>query len=73
MISNSTTVALPGTSRVSNEVKFSQEVKFKGYMRCLSLRIEESSKMSKIQQRTCKKHHVFEDFSILTEKQHIKP
>ena len=42
-------------------------------MRCFSVRIEKSSKMSKIQPKPCKNCHVFEDFSILTEKQRMKP
>ena len=42
-------------------------------MRCFLVRIEKSSKVFKIQPKTCKKCHVFEDFSILTEKQRMKP
>ena len=42
-------------------------------MRCFSVRIEKSSKKFKIQPKTCKKSHIFKDFSILTEKQRMKP
>ena len=42
-------------------------------MRCFSARIEESQEMSNIWLKTCKKSHIFEDFSILSEKQHMKP
>ena len=73
IISISTTFALSVTIRVSNEAKFFQEVKFLGFMRCFSVKIEKSSKMSKIQPKTCKKYHIFEDFLILTEKQSTKP
>ena len=73
IISISTTFALSVTIRVSNEAKFFQEVKFLGFMHCFSVKIKKSSKMSKIQPKTCKKCHVFEDFSILTEKQGMKP
>ena len=42
-------------------------------MLCVSVKIEKSSKMSKMQSKLCKKYHIFEDFSILTEKQSMKP
>ena len=56
IISISTTFALSVTIRVSNEAKFFQEVKFLGFMHCLLVKIEKSSKMSKILPKTCKKH-----------------
>ena len=73
IISISTTFALSMTIRVSNEAKFFQEVKFLGFMRCFSVKIEKSSKMSKIQPKMHKKRYIFKYFSILTEKQRMKP
>ena len=72
IISISTTFALSMTIRVSNEAKFFQEVKFLGFMRCFSVKIEKSSKMSKIQPKTCKKYHIFENFLILTQENTAK-
>jgi len=40
-------------------------------MRCFSANIEEFFKMSKIQTKICKKCQIFEDFLIVTKKQHI--
>ena len=72
-ISISTTFALQVTSRVSNDAKFFQEIKFYDSMRCFSVRIEKPLKMSKIQPKMRKKRYIFKDFSVLTGKQHTKP
>ena len=72
-ISIPTTFALQVTSRVSNDAKFFQKIKFYDSMCCFSVRIEKPSKMSKIQPKIRKKRYIFKDFPILTEKQRMKP
>ena len=48
VISISTTFALLGSSKVSNEAKNFKELEFLGFICCFSVRIEISSKTSKI-------------------------
>ena len=67
------TFAPLGSSRVSKEAKNFKEFKFLGLSRCFSVRIEESSKTSKIQPKTGGFGRFFEVYSILAEKQRPKP
>ena len=62
-----------GSSRVSKEVETFKELEFLGLGRCFSVRIEESSKTSKIQPKTTVFGRFFEVCSILAEKQRPKP
>ena len=63
------TFAPLGSSRVSKEAKNFKEFKFLGLSRCFSVRIEESSKTSKIQPKTAILGRFFEVWSIWAEKQ----
>ena len=67
------TFAPLGSSRVSKEAKNFKELEFLGLGRCFSVRIEESSKTSKIQPKTAILGWFFEVCSILAEKQRPKP
>ena len=67
------TFAPLGSSRVSKEAKNFKEFEFLGLSRCFSVRIEESSKTSKIQPKTAILGWFFEVCSILAEKQRPKP
>ena len=58
---------------MSKEAKFIKEFDFLGLSRCFSVRIEKSSKMSKIEPNCVILGCFFEVYSILTEKQHLKP
>ena len=69
----STTFAPLGTSRVSKEAETFKELKFLGFVRYFSVRIEESSKTSKIQPKTAILGWFFQVCSILAEKQRPKP
>ena len=62
-----------GSSRVSKEAETFKELEFLGLGRCFSVRIEESSKTSKIQPKTPVFGRFFEVCSILAEKQRPKP
>ena len=62
-----------GSSRVSKEAEIFKELKFLGLGRCFSVRIEESSKTSKIQPKTAILGWFFQGCSILAEKQRPKP
>ena len=62
-----------GSSRVSKEAKNFKEFEFLGLSRCFSVRIEESSKTSKIQPKTAILGWFFQVCSILAEKQRPKP
>ena len=59
--------------RVSKEAKNFKELEFLGLGRCFSVRIEESSKTTKIQPKTAVLGWFFEVCSILAEKQRPKP
>ena len=69
----STSLASWGSSWVSKEAKFIKEFDFLGFSRCFSARIEKSSKMSKIEPNCVILGWFFEVYSILTEKQRLKP
>ena len=69
----SITFATLESNRVSKEAETFKELKFLGLGRCFSVRIEESSKMSKIQPKTSVLGRFFEVCSILAEKQQSKP
>ena len=69
---HSTSSALLGSSRVSKEAETFKELEFLGLVRYFSVRIEESSKMSKIQPKTAVLGWFFEVCSILAEKQRPK-
>ena len=70
---HSTSLASWGSSWVSKEAKFIKEFDFLGFSRCFSARIEKSSKMSKIEPNCVILGWFFEVYSILTEKQRLKP
>ena len=70
---HSTSLASWGSSWVSKEEKFIKEFDFLGISRCFSARIEKSSKMSKIEPNCVILWWFFEVYSILTEKQLLKP
>ena len=72
-IISSFTFAPLGSSGVSKEAKNFKELKFLGLGRCFSVRIEESSKTSKIQLKTTVLGWFFRVCSILAEKQRPKP
>ena len=67
------TFAPLGSRRVSKEAKNFKELEFLGLGRCFSVRIEESSKTSKIQPKTTILGRFFEVCSSLAEKQRPKP
>ena len=67
------TFAPLGSRRVSKEAKNFKELEFLGLGRCFSVRIAESSKTSKIQQKTTILGRFFEVCSSLAEKQRPKP
>ncbi len=67
------TFAPLGSSRVSKEAIYFKELEFLGLSCCFSVRIEESSKTSKIQPKTAIFGWFFEVCSILAEKQRPKP
>ena len=69
----STSIAPLGSRWVSKEAKNFKELEFLGLGRCFSVRIEESSKTSKIQRKTAILGWFFEVCSILAEKQRPKP
>ena len=70
---HSTSLTSLGSSWVSKEAKFIKEFDFLGFSRCFSARIEKSSKMSKIEPNCVILGWFFEVYSILTEKQRLKP
>ena len=70
---HSTSLASWGSSWVSKEVKFIKEFDFLGFSRCFSIRIEKSSKMTKIEPNYVSLGWFFEVYSILTQKQRLKP
>ena len=69
----STSIAPLGSRWVSKEAKNFKELEFVGLGRCFSVRIEESSKTSKIQPKTAILGWFFEVSSIWAEKQRPKP
>ena len=70
---HSTSLATWGSSWASKEAKFIKEFNFLGFSCCFSARIEKSSKMSKIEPNCVILGWFFEVYSILTEKQRLKP
>ena len=70
---HSTSLATWGSNWTSKERKFIKEFDFLGFSRCFSVRIEKSSKTSKIQPNCVILRWFFEVCSILTEKQRLKP
>ena len=70
---HSTSLATWGSSWVSEKAKFIKEFVFLGFSHCFSARIEKSSKTFKILLNCVILKWFFEVFSILTEKQQLKP
>ena len=58
---------------MSKEAKFIKDFDFLGFSSCFSVRNEKSSKMSKIEPKCVIFGWFFEVYSILTEKQRLKP
>ena len=72
-IFHSNSLATWGSSWVSIEAKFIKNFHFLGFRLCLSLRIEQTSKNHPKMTQFGWILDVFEDFSILAEKQRLKP
>ena len=70
---HSTSLATWGSSWASKEAKSIKEFNFLGFSCCFSARIEQSSRMSKIQPNCVILGWFFEFCSILSEKQRLKP
>ena len=62
-----------GSSWASKEAKFLKEFDFLGFSHCFSAIIEKTSEMSKIEPNCVILGWFFEVYSILTEKQQLKP
>ena len=69
----STSLATRGSSWVSKEAKFIKKFDFLGFSRCFSVRIEKTSKNYPKMTKFGSILDIFEDFSILTKKQRLKP
>ena len=61
-----------GANWVSEEAEDFKELEFFGLVRCFSVKIEETSKLAKIVEKTAIFQQFFEVYSILTEKQRTK-
>ena len=68
-----TSLANWGSSWVSKEAKFIKEFDFLGFSHCFSVKIEQNSKIHPKMIQDGWILDVFEDFSILAEKQRLKP
>ena len=58
---------------MSKEAKFIKEFDFLGFSRCFSVRLEETSRNHPKMTQFGSILDIFEDFSILAEKQQLKP
>ena len=70
---HSTSLAIWGSNWASKEEKFFKEFDFLGFSRCFSAIIEKTLKMSKIEPNCVILGWFFEVYSILSEKQRLKP